>query len=150
MSDDMIFQLAKNGGVIQINFGSMFLKSEFQKKGDESRTAINKYFEEHQLKPTDSVAIEYAKQYRLDHPTGYADVKDVVDHIDHVAQLVGVEYVGLGSDFDGVGDSLPTGLKDVSYYPNLKSIDRDFFVIHLYEQQMDALIILLMMHHLHI
>jgi membrane dipeptidase len=43
----------------------------------------------------------------------------VVAHIDHVVKLVGVDYVGLGSDFDGVGDSLPTGLKDVSMYPNL-------------------------------
>lgn len=40
-------------------------------------------------------------------------------HIDRVAQLAGANHVGLGSDFDGVGDSLPTGLKDVSYYPNL-------------------------------
>ena len=119
MSDEMIFLLAKNGGVIQINFGSMFLNSELQKKGDETRAAINKYFEEHQLKPSDSVAVDYARKYHDEHPTGYADIKDVVEHINHVVQLVGVDYVGLGSDFDGVGDSLPTGLKDVSYYPNL-------------------------------
>ena len=46
-------------------------------------------------------------------------VSDVVAHIDHVVELVGIDHVGLGSDFDGVGDSLPTGLKDVSQYPNL-------------------------------
>jgi membrane dipeptidase len=40
-------------------------------------------------------------------------------HIDNVVQLVGPDHVGFGSDFDGVGDSLPTGLKDVSQYPNL-------------------------------
>jgi membrane dipeptidase len=65
------------------------------------------------------VAVIYAKQYRDQHPIGFADVTDVADHIDHVVRLVGADYVGLGSDFDGVGDSLPTGLKDVSYYPNL-------------------------------
>jgi membrane dipeptidase len=43
----------------------------------------------------------------------------VVDHIDRVVQLAGVDHVGFGSDFDGVGDSLPTGLKDVSDYPNI-------------------------------
>ena len=43
----------------------------------------------------------------------------VADHIDHVVKLAGVDHVGLGSDYDGVGDSLPTGLKDVSQYPNL-------------------------------
>ena len=48
-----------------------------------------------------------------------ADVKTVADHIDHVVSLVGVDHVGFGSDYDGVGDTLPTGLKDVSQYPNL-------------------------------
>ena len=45
--------------------------------------------------------------------------ENVADHIDHVVKLVGVEHVGIGSDYDGVGDSLPVGLKDVSTYPNL-------------------------------
>ena len=43
----------------------------------------------------------------------------MADHIDRVVELAGVDHVGFGSDFDGVGDSLPTGLKDVSQYPNL-------------------------------
>ncbi|NNF67895.1 MAG: membrane dipeptidase, partial [Gammaproteobacteria bacterium] len=48
--------------------------------------------------------------------------------IDHVVELVGVDYVGIGSDYDGVGDSLPVGLKDVSTYPNLVAglLDRDY------------------------
>jgi membrane dipeptidase len=46
-------------------------------------------------------------------------VETVADHIDHVVSLSSVDNVGFGSDFDGVGDSLPTGLKDVSDYPNL-------------------------------
>jgi membrane dipeptidase len=49
----------------------------------------------------------------------YASLEDVLDHFDHVVALVGVDHVGIGSDYDGVGDSLPTGLKDVSSYPNL-------------------------------
>jgi membrane dipeptidase len=49
----------------------------------------------------------------------YADVTTVANHIDHVVSLAGVDHVGFGSDYDGVGDSLPTGLKDVSQYPNL-------------------------------
>jgi membrane dipeptidase len=43
----------------------------------------------------------------------------VADHIDHVVKLIGIDHVGIGSDFDGVGDELPVGLKDVSDYPNL-------------------------------
>ncbi len=128
MSDDMIRALAKNGGVIQINFGSSFLRDEVRRYHEQTRNVLNKYYEEHKLLPTDTLAQEYAKQYREQHPPIYADVKDVVDHIDHVVQLVGVDYVGLGSDFDGVGDSLPTGLKDVSMYPNLiyELLDRGY------------------------
>ena len=43
----------------------------------------------------------------------------VADHIDHIVGLTSVDHVGLGSDFDGVGDSLPTGLKSVADFPNL-------------------------------
>jgi membrane dipeptidase len=49
----------------------------------------------------------------------HADVSDVVDHIDRVVELVGIDHVGIGSDYDGVGDTLPNNLKDVSNYPNL-------------------------------
>jgi membrane dipeptidase len=49
----------------------------------------------------------------------YSTVDRAADHIDHVVQLTGIDHVGLGSDFDGVDDSLPIGLKDVSEYPNL-------------------------------
>jgi membrane dipeptidase len=48
-----------------------------------------------------------------------ASLDDVLDHFDHVIDLAGIDHVGIGSDFDGVGDTLPTGLKDVSYFPNL-------------------------------
>jgi membrane dipeptidase len=46
-------------------------------------------------------------------------VETVANHIDRVVSIAGIDHVGLGSDYDGVGDSLPTGLKDVSQYPNL-------------------------------
>jgi membrane dipeptidase len=46
-------------------------------------------------------------------------VDDVLDHIDRAVELAGIDHVGIGSDYDGVGDSLPVGLKDVSEYPNL-------------------------------
>ena len=55
----------------------------------------------------------------LENPLQLADVSDVADHIDHVVQLVGIDHVGLGSDYDGVGPTTPTGLKDVAAYPNL-------------------------------
>ena len=119
MSDDMIKLLAKNGGVMQINFGSPFLREDYQKLEAQQGKEVMSYMRDHHLKFGDPDAETYLKQYRKDHPVTFADVTDVANHIDHVVKLVGVDYVGIGSDFDGVGDSLPTGLKDVSMYPNL-------------------------------
>ena len=61
----------------------------------------------------------FVSQYRVDHPFPFASLDDLVAHFEHIISLVGVAHVGIGSDFDGVGDSLPTGMKDVSSYPAL-------------------------------
>jgi len=119
MSDDMIKRLAAKGGVIHINFGSDFVNDESRKSSDPVWTHIQAYLKANHLKPGDPAAEAYIKEYQKKHPVKYADIADVVAHINHVVKLVGVDHVGFGSDFDGVGDSLPTGLKDVSDYPNL-------------------------------
>jgi membrane dipeptidase len=118
MSDDMIKALAENGGVIQINFGSGFLDSVFIRRRDELRNLRFDYARERGLQPNDSVVTAYMNAYIAENPN-YSTVRVVADHIDHVVNLVGIDHVGLGSDFDGVGDTLPDGLKDVSEYPNL-------------------------------
>jgi membrane dipeptidase len=115
LDDEMIQALAKNGGVIQINFGSSFLSDAYRQADDK----IWEYFEQHKLNPNSEEAKAYAKQFRAEHNISYADITDVVAHIDHVVKLVGVDHVGFGSDFEGVGDSLPTGLKSVADYPNI-------------------------------
>ena len=92
VSDDMLIKLASKGGVISINFGSSFLTNK---------------------------ALEYRRNREGPYP--FADVTDVVDHIDRVVNLVGIDHVGIGSDYDGVGDTLPSNLKDVSTFPNLIS-----------------------------
>ena len=119
MSDDMIKLLAKNGGVIQISFGSDFLSQTYRESQATTRKNIAEYQNSHNMASRTPEARAFAKQYRKEHPVPHADVKDVVAHIDHVVKLVGIDHVGLGSDFDGVGDSLPMGLEDVSKYPNL-------------------------------
>jgi membrane dipeptidase len=119
MSDEMIRRLAENGGVIQINFGSAFLRADAQKQGEALWAARTAFMDEHGYQRGAPEVEEWMRLRREEDPTIYADVADVADHIDHVVELVGVDHVGLGSDFDGVGDSLPTGLKDVSQYPNL-------------------------------
>jgi len=115
MSDDMIRLLAKKGGVIQINFGSSFVNDEYHRASDE----VYKILRAHHIEWDDPAADEYIKKYQQEHKFDYADVSEVADNIDHVVKLVGVDYVGFGSDFDGLGDSLPNGLKDVSFYPTL-------------------------------
>lgn len=119
MSDDMLKALKENGGVIQINFGSTFLDSTVAKQNTENRKKLQEILKEKNLTMTDSSAKPVIEQFRKDNPSLFADVETVANHIDRVVQLAGIDHVGIGSDYDGVGDSLPTGLKDVSQYPNL-------------------------------
>jgi len=118
MSDDMIRALADNGGVIQINFGASFLDS-VARKNDALRDSLEAILISKNLTSRDPEAQPIIDQFAKDHKDLYSDVSRVADHIDHVVELVGIDHVGIGSDYDGVGDSLPLGLKDVSTYPNL-------------------------------
>ncbi|HYC83667.1 MAG TPA: membrane dipeptidase, partial [Chryseosolibacter sp.] len=121
MADDMIRALAKNGGVIQINFGANFLDS-VARKNDTLRDSLETILKEKNLTSADAEAQPIIAQFGKAHRELFSDVERVADHIDHVVRLVGVDHVGIGSDFDGVGDSLPLGLKDVSTYPNLIAV----------------------------
>lgn len=119
MSDEMIQLLAKNGGVIMINFGSTFISQPPRDASNKRRAAINAFKDPLKLEWNDPKVIAFKETYDKTHPRVFADVTDVADHIDHVVKLANIDAVGLGSDFDGVGDSLPTRLKDVSMFPNL-------------------------------
>ena len=121
MNDEMIVALAQNGGVIQINFGSTFLTREARDYSDAREAAGKLYIADHpDMDESEIYDGRYAEIYAEEHgPLPLASLDDVLDHFDHVIGLVGVNHVGIGSDFDGVGDTLPTGLKDVSYFPNL-------------------------------
>lgn len=119
MSDEMIVALAERGGVIQINFGSGFLSAAYRAAADQARAEIGTLLADQGVDRHSPEGKAIVAEYRASHPMPRADVSVVADHIDHVVELVGVDHVGFGSDFDGVGDSLPDGLKDVSMYPNL-------------------------------
>ncbi len=120
MSDDMIKLLAKNGGVIQINFGSSFLDENYRLKRDELSKQFADTLKSKNIKADSEVGQKLLKTFQQANPILFADVETVANHIDHVRKLTGsTNHIGIGSDFDGVGDSLPTGLKDVSQYPNL-------------------------------
>ncbi len=115
MSDEMIKSLAENDGVIQINFGSSFVNDKYRLNLD----PLWKHIEKNNMSFNDPETQAYIKKYKEEHPIDFADITEVVAHIDHVVKIAGIDHVGLGSDFDGLGDSLPTGLKDVSNFPNV-------------------------------
>ncbi|MGB6650024.1 MAG: dipeptidase [Bacteroidota bacterium] len=119
MSDEMIRALALNGGVIQLNFGSEFLTAVAQRYPDSVKRHVREVALVQGWRPGEKESEDYERQYRTEHPFPYAALADFVDHVDHVVELVGIDHVGLGSDFEGVSDTLPVGLKDVSQYPNL-------------------------------
>jgi membrane dipeptidase len=119
MDDESIRLLGRNGGVIQINFGSAFLDEAANRQSVKLWDDLGAFREQNGLTSDHPRVQEFRDEYYKDSPKIYAELSVVVDHIDHVVKLVGIDHVGLGSDFDGVGDSLPAGLKDVSGYPNL-------------------------------
>ena len=118
MGDAEIKRLKDNGGVIQINYGSSFVTQAAQDKRKANAEKIAAYAKENELDEDDSDLKTFAKKVNEENPM-YADITEVVDHIDRVVTLAGIDHVGIGSDYDGVGDTLPYGLKDVTSYPNL-------------------------------
>jgi len=118
MGDPEIKRLKENGGVIQINYGSSFVTQASQDKRQANTDKVAAYAKKNGLEQGDEQLKVYANKVSKDNPI-YADITEVIDHIDHVVKLAGIDHVGIGSDYDGVGDSLPYGLKDVSSYPNL-------------------------------
>jgi membrane dipeptidase len=121
MDDAMIGALARNGGVVQISFGSAFISQAYHDAQDRREAALLDSLRARGLaeRPEDDAEREaYADAFAERHPLPRATVAEVADHVAHVARLVGVDHVGLGSDFDGVA-SVPVGLADVSEYPNL-------------------------------
>lgn len=119
LDDALIRAIAAAGGVVQINFGSAFVTADanaWSTRFDAARSAWREQPGHGKGSPEEEA---WEKDYRAREPYPYATTAQVADHIDHVAKLAGVDHVGIGSDFDGVGDSLPKGLKSVADYPNL-------------------------------
>jgi membrane dipeptidase len=113
MTDEMIRALAKKGGVIQINFACDFLSQKSADAGKALKAELRAKFGDNM-----SALQEAEKKAATLVP---ATLEDLVANIDHVVKLVGADYVGIGSDFDGV-DCTPRGLDDVSKFPNLTRV----------------------------
>ena len=120
IDDDMIVRLAENGGVVMINYGSAFLTQAAQDYGTARREAFAAYLEDHDAEESAETEAAFRTGFVKEHGDyPYATLDETLDHFDHIVNLTSVDHVGIGSDYDGVGDSLPIDLKDVSSYPNL-------------------------------
>jgi membrane dipeptidase len=114
--DDVIRMLPKNGGVLMVSFVAGFVS---QAAADVTLPAIKEYMERSKGKtPAEQAKLYEEIQVELNKKMPKVTVAEVADHIDYIRKLVGVDYIGIGSDFDG-NTNWPEGLSDVSMYPNL-------------------------------
>ncbi len=111
--DNVLRLIAENGGVAMVNFYSGFVHPEAARVGQEGfdlwRRLRERGAEEQEMR----AAFE---QFRRDHPMPRGSVGTVVDHIDHIVRVAGIDHVGIGSDYDGI-TIVPDQLDDVSCYP---------------------------------
>jgi membrane dipeptidase len=108
ITDDMLRALAKNQGVIQINFACDFLSERVRTQDPEGKRAVRSKHRENM----DALRAEMQRKFSR------ASLADVVEHIDHAVKVAGIDHVGIGSDFDGI-DCAPMGLDDNARFPAL-------------------------------
>ena len=121
MTDDMIRELASKGGVIQINFYPVFLDSKFAKELNDSEL-----MDRGEVVETEYIRDPLNQEKRKAWATVQKELQSmerpsyklIADHIDHVVSLVGVDHVGVGSDYDGIAVT-PEGMEDISMMPKL-------------------------------
>jgi len=133
MTDDMLRAVTKNGGVVQVNFFSAFVDEEFRKameaQAKDQSAAIQKHLDSLKAQGTPASYIEIdriERQWMAKIPR--PPLKSLIDHIDHVAKIAGVDHVGLGSDFDGVSGATPQGIDSAADLPKITQalLDRGY------------------------
>ncbi len=133
MTDDMLRAVAKNGGVVQVNFYSAFVDQNFRNANEaqdkDEKAAVQKYLDslKAQGKPVNYIEkdrIEREWMAKIPRPP----FKSLIDHIDHIAKVAGVDHVGLGSDFDGVSGATPHGMDSAADLPRITQalLDRGY------------------------
>ncbi|HUD28816.1 MAG TPA: dipeptidase [Novosphingobium sp.] len=122
VSDDVLRLLKANGGVVMVNYASPYVSDAYRRWAADSaaeKTRLNAPpFGGLDIGQPEKAAADYAEWLKT-HPAPRVTLSEVADHIEHIAKVAGVDHVGIGSDFDGVGNQLPEGLADVSTYPAL-------------------------------
>jgi membrane dipeptidase len=116
LPDSLIVAIARTGGVVQVPFSQSFLGEELRLKW----RAARKERDERKIPEIGPEAVAFFEEYGRKHGEPFwISVSEVADHIDHIKKLAGIDHVGLGSDFDGVGYTMPKDLNDVGKVPNL-------------------------------
>ncbi|HXV60387.1 MAG TPA: dipeptidase [Vicinamibacteria bacterium] len=122
LSDEMLAALAKNGGVVHINYYNPYLDEDYRLRSTEARDLDDRAAAVAADNADDpkrlAVEIRKVNAERIAR-FGRVSFDRLLDHFDHAVRVAGIDHVGLGSDFDGVGDLLPEGMEDVSKIPNL-------------------------------
>jgi len=133
MTDDMLRAVAKNGGVVDVNFYSGFVDEDYRKAsepiGKEAAAAVKAYVDKMKA---EGKPVPYTEIDRIEH--GYAEkiarppFKSLIDHFDHIAKVAGIDHVGLGSDFDGVSGQTPQGINSAADLPRITQalLDRGY------------------------
>jgi membrane dipeptidase len=123
--DDVLKLTAANGGVVMVNFYPGFVVPAAAERGKKAipflRELKNKYGND-----SDKIRAEM-RNWAIQNPTDPGSIHVVLDHIDHIAKVAGVDHVGIGSDYDGI-ETVPRQLEDVSTYPRITQglLDRGY------------------------
>jgi membrane dipeptidase len=133
MTDDMLRAVGKNGGVVQVNFFNAFDDADFRKaqeaQAKDEAAAVKKYSDDMKsagkaISYIDLDRIEREWMAKIPRPL----LKSLIDHIDHIAKVAGIDHVGLGSDFDGVSGATPQGIDSAADLPKITQalLDRGY------------------------
>ena len=119
--DDILRRIAKNGGVVQVNFYSMFVDAKTVRPQNDERDRRLKAQQDAldaKYKDDPERLAEEGDKLEQANPLPPLPISKLIDHIDHIVKVAGIDHVGIGADFDGAND-MPEGAKDVSMLPNI-------------------------------
>jgi membrane dipeptidase len=119
--DDLLKRIAKNGGVVQVNFYSLFVdattvRPQSNERDERLKTKQAEINEKYKDDP--ERLAEESDKLEADNPLPPLPISKLIDHIDHIVKVAGIDHVGIGADFDGAND-MPEGARDVSMLPNI-------------------------------
>ena len=124
MTDDMLRAVTKNGGVVQVNYYSAFISQAYRDASIKQQAEVAKAKEDLKAQyKAEGKEVTYEALDKLERQ--YADriprppLSALIDHIDHIAKVAGIDHVGLGSDFDGVSGQLPEGMDSAADLPKI-------------------------------